>query len=88
MGFHWLTRFSDPLIHWTTREKVFKNALLEQSNIQNGQTLLDLACGTANLTILVKQKFPAAKVYAIDADEQILAIAKPKGAKGAGRNIF
>ena len=78
LGFQWFTRFYDPLVHWTTREKVFKSALLEQAGIQNGQTVLDLACGTATLTIAIKQKFPAAIVHGIDVDAKILEMAKRK----------
>ena len=51
-----LTRFYDPLVRFSTREFPFKRALLAQANLQNNQTILDLACGTGTLAIAVKKK--------------------------------
>lgn len=36
---------------------------------------MDLACGTATLTIAVKKKFPEAKIHGLDGDAKILNIA-------------
>ena len=30
LGYHFLIRFYDPLVRWTTREAVFKDTLLAQ----------------------------------------------------------
>ncbi len=49
LRYHWLTRFYDPLVRITTREKVFKQALVRQARIQDGQRILDLGCGTGTL---------------------------------------
>jgi trans-aconitate methyltransferase len=40
--------------------------------------VLDLGCGTATLTILVKQAHPDADVIGLDGDPRVLEIAKSK----------
>lgn len=78
-----LTFLYDPVVRLTTREAAFKAALLSQAQIQPGQRVLDLACGTATLTIAIKQAHPQATVIGIDGDPAILRRARAK-AKQAG----
>lgn len=86
LGYEWLTPFYDALVRLTTRDDVFKKALVEQARIEADHRVLDLACGTATLTILAKQDRPLADVIGIDGDGRILAIAKKK-ARSAGLEI-
>lgn len=78
LGYHWLTSLYDPVVRLTTRESAFKPALIAQADIQAGERILDLACGTATLTILAKQAQPAAEIHGIDGDANILKIAASK----------
>ncbi|TXI04369.1 MAG: methyltransferase domain-containing protein [Rhizobium sp.] len=80
LGYHWLTGLYDPVVRLTTRESTFKPALIAQAGIRAGERVLDLACGTATLTILAKQSQPAAEVHGIDGDPDILKIAAEKAA--------
>jgi len=73
-----LTFLYDPVVRLTTREAAFKAALLSQAQIQPGQRVLDLACGTATLTIAIKQAHPQATVIGIDGDPAILRQARAK----------
>jgi ubiquinone/menaquinone biosynthesis C-methylase UbiE len=73
-----LTFLYDPVVRLTTREAAFKAALLAHARIQSGQQVLDLACGTATLTIAIKQAYPQATVVGIDGDPAILSRAKTK----------
>ncbi len=73
-----LTPFYDTVVGWTTREKLFKNALVERARLEPGQRVLDLACGTGTLTLLLKQRAPEAEVIGIDGDPKILSIARKK----------
>ncbi|MGI9036554.1 MAG: class I SAM-dependent methyltransferase [Pyrinomonadaceae bacterium] len=81
LRFEFLTRFYDPLVRFATREYAFKRALLAQANLQNNQTILDLACGTGTLSVWVKKQFPEANIYAFDADAEILRMARTKAKK-------
>ncbi len=82
LSYDWLTFLYDPVVRLTTREVAFKTALLTQAMIQPGQRVLDLGCGTATLTIAIKQAHPQATVIGIDGDPAILRQARAK----AGRN--
>ena len=81
LGFDWLTRFYDPVLRATVREETFKRRLIDQAWIQPGHDVLDLGCGTATLTIMVKQTCPAARVVGLDGDPKVLAIARGKVAR-------
>ncbi|OFW27742.1 MAG: hypothetical protein A3H97_09050 [Acidobacteria bacterium RIFCSPLOWO2_02_FULL_65_29] len=83
LRFHFLTRFYDGLVRWTTREAVFKDALLAQLGRAPGEQLLDVGCGTATLSVELSRRFPQARVVGLDADGAALAIARTKAA-GAG----
>jgi len=78
LSYDWLTPFYDTAVRLTTREKVFKKALVEQAKIKANHRVLDLACGTGTLTILIKNTQPQAEVVGIDGDAKILEIAKTK----------
>ncbi|MCA1589817.1 MAG: class I SAM-dependent methyltransferase [Acidobacteria bacterium] len=78
LGYDWLTRFYDPVVGLTTRENIFKAALVNQADIEDGHHVLDLACGTGTLTMMLKQRSPNADVVGIDGDGKILGIAKRK----------
>jgi len=78
LSYDWLTSLYDPLIRWTMRESVFKRRLVEQAGIEKGHRALDLGCGTATLTILIKKTQPGAEVVGIDGDRKILGIARDK----------
>lgn len=81
LSFDLLTPLYDPLMKWLIRESRFKIPLVKQANIQTGQHVLDLGCGTGTLTILVKRTHPGAVVFGLDADARALGIARDKAAK-------
>ena len=78
LGYDWLTPFYDLVVRYTTRERAFKTALVDESNVQDGHSVLDLGCGTGTLAILLKLASPSARVTAIDGDPMILDAAKKK----------
>jgi ubiquinone/menaquinone biosynthesis C-methylase UbiE len=81
-----LTRIYDPVVAITSREGAFKRRLQEHARIKNGESVLDVACGTGTLAIEIKKDHPQAKVTGIDGDRAILQRAKAK-AKEAGVKI-
>jgi len=74
----WLTPLYDLVVRWTPREAVFKRPRVKQAHIQPGHHVLDLGCGTATLTILIKQRHPESHVIGLDGDPTVLALAKSK----------
>lgn len=78
LGFNALTPLYDAVVRLTVREKKFKKALIEQANFTDGQRVLDLACGTGTLTVLIKETYPQLEVTGIDGDANILKIAAGK----------
>lgn len=73
-----LTRFFDPLVHFVMREDGFKRALVERAAPKPGERILDLGCGTGTLALMVKRAEPAAEVFGLDADPEILKLAGSK----------
>lgn len=86
LSYEKLTAFYDPVARWTTRERAFKTALVSQSRLQPGWRVLDLGCGTATLTVALKQAQPAADLRGLDGDAQILRLAQAQ-ARRAGADI-
>jgi ubiquinone/menaquinone biosynthesis C-methylase UbiE len=78
LSYDWLTPFYDPAVRLTTREKVFKKALVKQAKIKANHRVLDLACGTGTLTILIRRMQPQTEVIGIDGDAKILETARTK----------
>jgi ubiquinone/menaquinone biosynthesis C-methylase UbiE len=83
-----LTSLYDPVVALTTREGTFKRVLTEQARIGVNHRVLDLACGTATLSLLLKQEQPQAEVVGIDGDARILDIAKAKALKARPKIQF
>src|SRR3954454_27775 len=81
-----LTRLYDPVVALTSRERGFKRRLLEHARIRNGESVLDIACGTGTLAVEIKKGTPKAKVSAIDGDRSVLTRARAK-AKEAGVKV-
>lgn len=84
----WLTPLYDPLQRWIFRESVFKSRLVEEAHIQKGQKVLDLGCGTATLTILIKKRHPEAEAFGLDADPAALEFATSKAARAGVEIAF
>jgi ubiquinone/menaquinone biosynthesis C-methylase UbiE len=86
LGFDLLTPLYDPIVHWLMQEERFKSQLVDQAAIQPHHRILDLGCGTGTLTLLAKQKHPAATITGLDGDARVLEIAQAKASQ-AGVSI-
>jgi ubiquinone/menaquinone biosynthesis C-methylase UbiE len=88
LRFRALTRFFDPLVRRGLPEQRFKEGLLEQAAPEPGQRVLDLGCGTGTLAMMVKAAQPEAEVFGLDADPEILALARGKAEAAAAEVRF
>ncbi|NNE68459.1 MAG: class I SAM-dependent methyltransferase [Pyrinomonadaceae bacterium] len=78
LRFDWLTPVYDPVVRLTTREATFKNALIGQAEMQGGDSVLDIGCGSGTLARLLHEALPELDIHGIDGDSSILGIAKAK----------
>jgi ubiquinone/menaquinone biosynthesis C-methylase UbiE len=76
-----LTALYDPLIQRTTRERKFKQRLLDQASLHAGQRVLDLGCGTGTLAVWAKEREPEIELAGIDGDSAVLERARRKAEK-------
>jgi SAM-dependent methyltransferase len=75
-----LTALYDPVVRLTTRERRFKERLLDQAALTAGQRVLDVGCGTGTLTIWAKEREPGIDIAGIDPDPDVLRRAGEKAA--------
>jgi ubiquinone/menaquinone biosynthesis C-methylase UbiE len=81
LSFGWLTPLYDSVLRWGMREQFFKQRLIVRANIQAGQRVLDLGCGTGTLTLMIKRLAPQAEIIGLDGDWEVLSIAAAKSGK-------
>src|SRR5688572_7103912 len=76
-GRDWLLPFYDPFVKLLGGGSAHRQ-LVDQAQLQAGQRILEIGCGTGNLTILVKILYPAVEVIGLDPDPKALARAQRK----------
>jgi ubiquinone/menaquinone biosynthesis C-methylase UbiE len=84
-GHDWLLPFYDPLT-WLMGVESAHRRLIEQADLQPGQRVLEIGCGTGNMTVLAKTLHPATDVVGLDPDPKALDRARRK-AEGRGISI-
>src|SRR6185503_5514211 len=78
LSYRFLTPFYDFIQKYVVRDVRYKSLLIAQAIIQPGHHVLDLGCGTGTLAIMAKQAQPGAEVIGLDADPDMLQVAKYK----------
>src|SRR6266516_3507562 len=78
LGKDWLTPFFDLLLEMMGLGKALTARVLERADIQDGERVLDVGCGTATLLIAAKSRSPLAQMVGVDTDERVLQIARKK----------
>lgn len=81
-----LTGAYDLVVSLATRERRWRAALLAALAPRDGETIVDIGCGTGSQAIAIKRARPGARVVGIDPDRAVLAIAEAK-AERAGVSI-
>lgn len=75
----------DPCISFLGGDRARKK-LTQQANIQAGQKILDIGCGTGTLSVSVQKQYPDIEIIGIDPDRKALSLAHKKTQK-AGTSI-
>lgn len=78
LHYHWLTRWYDPVMRLIFPETRITDRLIRQADIQSGEQVLDVGCGTGTHTIRVKQAQPEAMIHGVDIDPEVLKLAQRK----------
>jgi len=76
-GLDWLLPLYDPL-QWLLGVEASHCQLVEQADLGGRQRILEIGCGTGNLTILIKRLHPESEVVGLDPDPKALARAGRK----------
>lgn len=80
LSYRFLTPFYDFIQKYIVRDVRYKTLLIQQADLKPGQHVLDLGCGTGTLAIMAKQTQPDAQVFGLDADPDMLKVAREKSA--------
>jgi ubiquinone/menaquinone biosynthesis C-methylase UbiE len=81
-GHDWLLPLYDLFAKLVGSEAAHRR-LVEQADIRPGQRVLDIGCGTGNLTLLAKRLHPQAEVVGLDPDAKALFRARRKAERRA-----
>jgi FkbM family methyltransferase len=80
-GRRWLLPLYDPLLALLTRERAWRGEILRSLDIEPGDIVVDVGCGTGTLAIMAKEQAPQAEVIGADPDPDALARAQKKAAR-------
>ena len=81
-GHDWLLPFYDPVWALLGGSSHLK-ALVARAEIEPDHNVLEIGCGTGNLTLMLKRFHPEARVVGLDPDPKALARARAKAARAA-----
>ena len=84
--FDFLTPVFDVFVRGTTRERTFKQKLLDQAGLAGDLDVLDLGAGSGTLAIWAKEREPAIRIRGLDGDPAIIGQARRK-AERAGVDV-
>lgn len=88
LRFHWLTRIYDPVVAFTTRDSVFRQAVTDEVAGSSPSRILDLACGTGTLALMLKPRLPVSDIVGLDADPAVLERARAKAGQAGVEVTF
>src|SRR5215212_7917300 len=81
-GQDWLLPLYDP-VHKLLGSELYHRRLVDQADLRPGHRVLEIGCGTGNLTVLIKSLYPGTEVVGLDPDPKALARARRKAERVA-----
>jgi len=86
-GSDWLLPLYDPLCRLLGAERL-RERLIAAAGIRAGQRVLDLGCGTGELSLAIQRRHPEARVVGVDPDPKALARARAKAVRAGLEPTF
>ncbi|MFQ5558394.1 MAG: class I SAM-dependent methyltransferase, partial [Acidimicrobiales bacterium] len=86
LRWHLLTPAYDVVVRWTTRERRFKEQLLDIADLQPGERVLDVGAGTGTLLAAAHGRVGGLGLIGVDRDGRMLGRAAAK-TSAAGANV-
>jgi ubiquinone/menaquinone biosynthesis C-methylase UbiE len=84
LRYSWLNAIYDPVVALTTRERLAREAIIDQIP-RSAESILDLASGTGTLSRAIGRALPAAQVHGVDGDADMVRRAERLAVKeGSG----
>ena len=79
------SRFYDPVLALTLREKRFRGLMLRQveADLPEQGVVVDVGCGTGSFALALRERRPDAQITGVDGDPEILGLARAKAGAGA-----
>ena len=65
-----------------------RDRLIAELDLREGQSLLDIGCGTGRNLALIGRRYPATRLYGLDAAEPMLEVAAAKLKRGSVRAVL
>lgn len=78
LAYDFLTPLFDRVCNLLGYGKTFKRMALELSEIEDGEKVLDVGCGSGSLLIEAKTRYPNSDIVGIDPDKKVLRLAERK----------
>ncbi len=72
----------DPLVSLMGFDRA-RRELISSANVERGQDILDLGCGTGTLTVMLKRDFSSVQIVGLDPDPKVLRRARIKATRAA-----
>jgi len=78
----WASRY-DAVVKLMTlgRDKALRQISIEKAQIRPGDSVLDVGCGTGDLTLAAKRQTGGGKVYGVDAASEMVEVARSKASQ-------
>jgi ubiquinone/menaquinone biosynthesis C-methylase UbiE len=72
----------DPLVSLMGFDRA-RRELISSANVERGQDILDLGCGTGTLAVMLKRDFSSVQIVGLDPDPKVLRRARIKATRAA-----
>jgi ubiquinone/menaquinone biosynthesis C-methylase UbiE len=85
LGHDWLTNVYDPAMATLFQERLLRAPLINALDVQPGQHILDIGCGTGTVSLLLRKRAAELLVVGLDIDPAVLSLAQRKAVRSGAQ---